>query len=98
MRRLPRNTPGPARPQSPAPPIDPALTYPLARLADWGFGPRSVAALQRAGLETFKFGKMKFFSGAGLIAVLRRGGQGAGEAGGGRHDDRSETTCQTGNA
>jgi len=73
----PSNQAGPHRPQPSAPPIDPALVYPICRLRDWGFGARGVAALQRAGLQTFRFGRLKFFSGAALIDVLQRGGGGS---------------------
>ena len=56
------------------PPIDPSMVYPIRRLADWGFGSRGIAALQKAGLPVFCFGKRKFFSGADLVAVLKKGG------------------------
>jgi len=68
------NTAGAHRPAPPCPPIDPALVYPIRRLADWGFGARSAAALQRAGLPILRFGKLKFFTGSGLIAVLLAAG------------------------
>jgi hypothetical protein len=66
----PYNAAGPHRSAPPCPPIDPALCYPWRRLKDWGFGARSVAALVKAGLPTLRFGKMKFFRGASLIATL----------------------------
>lgn len=68
-----RNEAGGHRSRPDCPPIHPELTYPLCRLADWGFGNRSVAALQAAGLETFQFGRTKFFTGKSLIATLKRG-------------------------
>lgn len=68
--KRPPNIPGPHRPAPPAPPIDPAVVYPFRRLADWGFGPRTVAAMQRAGLRVLRFSKFKFVRGADLIAFL----------------------------
>ena len=65
-----RNQPGPHRPAPPCPPIDPALTYPIRRLADWGFGARSRAAMQRGGLPVIKYSKWKFVTGAALIRFL----------------------------
>ena len=80
--KSPRNTPGPKRHAPPAPPIDPRLVYPIRRLSDWSIGGRGRAALVRAGLKVFQFGKLKFFRGAELIRVL--------EAGGGQPDPQSE--------
>ena len=73
MKRPARNEAGPHRPAPPCPPIDPALVYPWARLSDWGFAARSIAALRDAGLVTLRFGKRKFFRGSALIAVLENG-------------------------
>jgi hypothetical protein len=73
MTRPANNNASPHRPAPPCPPIDPALVYPWRRLADWGFGARGVAALQRAGLPAMQFGKQKFFLGAALILVLQNG-------------------------
>jgi hypothetical protein len=70
----PRNTAGPHRCPPSSDPIDPALCYPIRALSKWGFGARSVAALQRAGLPALQFGKLKFFRGVDLIAALERGG------------------------
>jgi hypothetical protein len=68
-------TPGPHRPPPPVPPIDPALVYPIRRLADWGFGARTIAKMQKCGLRMIQFSKWKFFRGADLIDFL--GQQGA---------------------
>ncbi len=57
----------------PRPPIDPALTYPWVRLGDWGIGARGKAALIDAGMPVLRFGRMRFFRGADLIAVLKQG-------------------------
>ncbi len=57
----------------PYPPINPRLCYPWRRLTDWGFGARGIAALQKAGLPVLRFGKQKFFRGAGLISILENG-------------------------
>jgi hypothetical protein len=51
-------------------PIDPDLCYPWPSLRDFRFGSRSIADLKDAGLEELKFGKLKFFMGRSLIAVL----------------------------
>jgi len=75
----PRNAAGPHRPPPPAPPIDPGLVYPFRRLADWGFGARTVAAMQRGGLKVMRFGKWKFFRGADLIEFLAAQQTGKGE-------------------
>ncbi|NMC19311.1 MAG: hypothetical protein GYA33_02725 [Thermogutta sp.] len=69
-KRPSRTQPGPHRPIPPYPPIDPALTYPISRLRDWGFGARTVAAMQRQGLRTLRFGKWKFIKGSTLVAFL----------------------------
>ncbi|NMC19606.1 MAG: hypothetical protein GYA33_04230 [Thermogutta sp.] len=69
-KRPSRTQPGPHRPIPPYPPIDPHVTYPIRRLADWGFGPRSVARMQRLGLPVLRFGKWKFVRGRDLIAFL----------------------------
>jgi hypothetical protein len=66
----PRNAAGPHRLAPPCPPIVPDHVYPWRRLADWGFGARGVAALVKAGLPVLRFGRLKFFSGQGLIDVL----------------------------
>ena len=58
------------RPPPPCPPIIPDYVYPWRRLSDWGFGSRSVAALVKAGLPVLRIGKLKFFRGSGLIAVM----------------------------
>jgi len=63
---------GAHRPSPPCPPIDPNLVYPIRRLADWGFGPRSVSAMQRAGLAVMRFSKWKFVSGRALVEFLER--------------------------
>ncbi|MBU4273726.1 MAG: hypothetical protein KKA28_17835 [Planctomycetes bacterium] len=65
----PNNAAGAHRPTFP--PIDPRLCYPWRRLADWGFGSRGIAALQKAGLSALRFHKQKFFLGSALIAVLK---------------------------
>ena len=70
--RHPNNTAGPHRPAPPCPPIDPSMVYPIRRLADWGFGARTVAAMQRAGLPVFKFSKWKFVTGKALVEFLER--------------------------
>ena len=69
-----RNAPGPKRSPPPCPPIDPALVYPIRRLADWSIGGRGRAALVKAGLRVLQFGKLKFVEGAELIRVLKAGG------------------------
>jgi hypothetical protein len=66
------NQAGPHRPTPPCPPIDPALFYPIRRLGDWGFGARTVATMQRAGLRVLRFSKWKFVAGSDLIAFLGR--------------------------
>jgi hypothetical protein len=48
------------------------MVYPIRRLADWGFGARTVAAMQRAGLPVFKFSKWKFVTGKALVEFLER--------------------------
>ncbi len=58
------------QPEPPCPPIVPEYVYPWRRLRDWGFGGRGTAALVKAGLPVLRFGKLKFFSGAGLISVM----------------------------
>ena len=68
----PRNAAGPHRPTPPCPPIDPALTYPIRRLADWGWGARSVARMQREGLKVLRFSKWRFVRGVDLLAFLER--------------------------
>ena len=68
-----RNQGGGHRPVAPYPPIDPLLCYPWRRLADWGFGARSVAQLQKAGLVALRFHKRKFFMGSALIKILQDG-------------------------
>ena len=72
--KRPANTAGPYRGTASAEPIVPNYVYSIAKLHDWGFGARSVAALQRAGLKTLRFGARKFFRGSDLIAALERGG------------------------
>jgi len=64
------NQAGPQRPIPPCPPIDPNLIYPIRKLADWGFGARTVAAMQRDGLSVIKFSKWKFVSGKALVEFL----------------------------
>jgi hypothetical protein len=59
------------RPEPPRPPIVPEYVYPWRRLADWGFGSRNVAALVKAGLPVLRWGKMRFFTGRDLIAMLQ---------------------------
>lgn len=54
------------------PPIDPRLCYPWRRLRDFGFGARGIAALVKAGLHPLQFGKLRFFAGSSLIAVIER--------------------------
>lgn len=71
--KRPVNTAGAHRPAPPCPPIDPSLVYPIRRLADWGFGARSTAAMQREGLRVLQYSKYKFIRGADLIAFLARG-------------------------
>jgi hypothetical protein len=74
QRRQPTHTQaGADRAAPPYPPIDPRLCYPWRRLRDWGFGGRGVAALVKAGLPVLRFGRLKFFSGAALIAILESG-------------------------
>jgi hypothetical protein len=58
----------------PCPPIDPALVYPIRRLHDWGFGNRSLAAMQRDGLKVLHYSKWKFVRGADLVDFLGREG------------------------
>ena len=70
MNRTTNNAAGPHRSAPPCPPIVPEYVYPWRRLHDWGFGARGAAALVKAGLPTLRFGKMKFFRGASLIATL----------------------------
>jgi hypothetical protein len=70
--RHPNNTAGPHRPAPPCPPIDPSMVYPIRRLGDWGWGARSVAAMQRAGLPVLKFSKWKFVTGKSLVEFLER--------------------------
>ena len=72
--KSPRSTPGPKRQPPPAPPIVPDYVYAWRRLSDWSIGGRGRAALIRAGLKVFQFGKMKFFRGSELIRVLEAGG------------------------
>ena len=72
--KSPRNTPGPKRHAPPCPPIDPALVYPWRRLRDWSIGGRGIKALENAGLQAIRFGRLKFFEGAELIRVLKAGG------------------------
>ena len=69
--KSPYNSPGPKRQPPPCPPIDPVLVYPWRRLRDWGFGGRGIAGLVKAGLPVLRFGKLKFFTGSGLIATLQ---------------------------
>ena len=66
-----RNIPAPKRQPPPCPAIVPDYVYPWRRLRDWSFGGRGIAALVKAGLPVIQFGKLKFFSGAGLIATLQ---------------------------
>lgn len=66
------NTAGPHRPTPPYPAIDPSMTYPIRRLADWGFGARTVAAMQRDGLPVLRFSKWRFVSGKALVEFLER--------------------------
>ena len=73
-RPRPANQAGPHRDAPAFPPIDPQLVYPWRRLHDWGFGACGVAALVKAGLPVLRFGRLKFFSGAGLISVLKSAG------------------------
>lgn len=70
--RPPRNQAGPHRPAPPCPPIDPSLVYPIRRMSDWGFGARTVATMQRAGLRVLPFSKWKFIAGCDLVAFLGR--------------------------
>lgn len=79
-----RNAPGPKRHAPPCPPIDPRLFYPIRRLPDWSIGGRGRKALVDAGLPVYQFGRLKFFSGADLIAVLK-----AGDGGGPAPDSQS---------
>jgi len=65
-----KNIAGPHRPAPPCPPIDPNVVYPIRRLADWGFGARTVAAMQRDGLPVIRFSKWKFVAGESLVAFL----------------------------
>jgi hypothetical protein len=58
--------------QPAAPPIDPRLVYPIRRLGDWGFGARTVAAMQRDGLPVLRYSKWKYVRGDALIAFLGR--------------------------
>ena len=69
--RQPTTTAGPHRPAPPCPPIDPTLIYPIRRLRDWGFGARTIAAMQRAGLNVCKYSKWKFVFGRDLVDFLR---------------------------
>ncbi|NMC21992.1 MAG: hypothetical protein GYA33_16420 [Thermogutta sp.] len=78
-KRPSRTQPGPHRPIPPYPPIDPALTYPISRLRDWGFGPRSVAKMQREGLPVLRYGRWKFISGQALIEFLANAGKAEGK-------------------
>ena len=86
----PRNQAGPHRPAPLCPPIDPTLVYPIRRLADWGFGARSVAGMQRDGLPVMRFSKWKFVSGKALVAFLERAAVRAAERNGTREQGGSE--------
>jgi len=72
MKRPTSNQAGAHRPRPPYPPIDPALVYPWQRLSDWGFGARTVAAMQRDGLSVLRFSKWKFVTGTALVKFLER--------------------------
>jgi len=72
MSTRPNNLAGPHRPAPPCPPIDPTMVYPIRRLADWGFGARTVAAMQRDGLPVIRFSKWKFVWGKALVEFLQR--------------------------
>lgn len=69
--RNPRNEPGPHRPVPLCPPIDPNMVYPIRRMADWGFGARTVAGMQRDGLQVLRFSKWKFVTGKALVEFLQ---------------------------
>ncbi len=73
MKRPPapaRNEAGPRHPPPPCPPIDPRLVYPIRRLADWGFGARTVAAMRKGGLPVLAYSKWRFVRGVDLIDFL----------------------------
>ncbi len=67
-----RNQAGAHRPAPPYPLIDPNVVYPIRRLADWGFGARTVAAMQQNGLRIMRYSKWRFVSGRALIEFLER--------------------------
>ena len=69
----PKNQAGPHRVISTAEPIDPAKVYPIRALHQWGFGARSLAAMQRAGLPVIRYTKWKFIRGGALVEFLERG-------------------------
>ena len=83
----PRNEAGPHRAVSTAEPIDPAKTYPIRALHQWGFGARSLAAMQRNGLRVLRYSKWKFVRGQDLIDFLERAAVGVTE----RHGDIDRT-------